>query len=178
MIYKKRRSFVCVGRNGMATAISSQNKMHFAYHFLVVRDTDVWTFVGQEVQRRRSKTDLRDNQSDRSFQYLEAALSNQIVPYGILSVQANQIVPYRLRFVQPNKIVPYGLLSVKANQIVLYGLLSRKANQFVTSKRVYLPQLDHIQISLINQIKQYVISIQPSNCYTAILFISRQFIIV
>ena len=44
-------------------------------------------FVGQGVHQRRSKTDLRDNQSDRSFQDLEAAPSNHISP--------TDLVPYK-----------------------------------------------------------------------------------
>ena len=113
------------------TEISAQNKTHFAYRFLVVSDNTVRSFVGQEVHRRRSKTDIRDNQSDLSFNDLEATPSNEIVPYRLLSVQANQIVPYGLLSVQANQIVPYGLLSVQANQIVPYGLISVQVNQIV-----------------------------------------------
>ena len=48
---------------------SSQNKTHFAYRFLVVRDTTVWRFVEQEVQRGAWRQ--------------ISGTTNQIVPYGL-----------------------------------------------------------------------------------------------
>ena len=116
--------------------------MHFAYHFLVVREL-LSEFAKQEIHRRRPKTDLRNLQSDRSVQDLEAKPSNQSVLYRPTSVPANQSVLFGPTFVQANQSVLFRLTSVQANHIGQIDLLYVQAKQIAWTDLLSV-QANHI----------------------------------
>ena len=132
------------------TANSSQNKTHFAYCFLVVREP-LCEVVKEEVHRRRPRTDLRIIQSDRAIrtsksdrpirslrQDQQVGSSNHLALAGPTSriVQSDRSgrtnksdPPIRSlrqdqQVVRTNQIYPTDLLFVRTNQIFPTDLLS------------------------------------------------------
>ena len=90
------------------TEYSLQNKTHFAYRFLVVREW-LYEFAKQEAHRRRQKTDIRIVQSERVsrrqqvrsflrtiFSYRPIiSLGRTIFPYRPIKSFLRTIFPYR-----------------------------------------------------------------------------------
>ena len=128
--------FFCVTRNGRANGKFVAEQEAFLVLFSCFPRHYCLKFCRTRIPSRRSKIDLRDNQSDCSIRTTkpynpiislhtnyEAVQANHIVPYGLRSriIQSDSSIrttkPYKpinlfltdYKAVQANQIVPYGL---------------------------------------------------------------------